>query len=449
MNRFIKIIDKYLMPTAEKLNNNVYLTVIRDSFMVMLPLIIFGSIFVVIGNLPFLPSLIGKDGASNLNNFIGAASNSTMSIMSLFVVFGIGYNLSKHYKIEAVYGSVVAVAAFIILTPTVINTPNGIVDSVLPFDRLGAKGLFVGMISAFLATEIYRRIVQKNWVIKMPQGVPDAVSKSFASLIPAAITLTIFLAIRILFMFTPWGNIHDFIYKFVQTPLMSLGSSLPATIIEILFIQLFWFCGLHGQILVNSALDPIWRALSLENYQAFTSGATHLPHIITKQFIDTFTVSMGGTGMTLAVLVGILIFTRSKQLRELSKIAIPAGIFNVNEPVIFGLPIVLNPLVIIPWILAPIVVTIITYFAMASGLVPLTTGVEVSWTIPIFFSGMLATNSLAGGLLQLFNFAVVLIIWLPFIITIDRQYKKAETELKEKIENSKNQSNIQNNTDTN
>jgi PTS system cellobiose-specific IIC component len=429
MKKFMEIIDKYLMPVAEKLNNNVYLTVIRDAFMLTLPLIIFGSIFVVIANLPCW----SKDQIATLSNYIGAASNSTMSIMALFVVFGIGYNLSKHYKIEAIYGAAVSVAAFILLTPTIVKGKKETIDSVLAFDRLGAKGLFVGMIAAFVATEIYRRIVQKNWTIKMPEGVPEAVSKSFASLIPAFITLSFFLALRILFMFTPWGNMHDFIYRFVQTPLMALGSSLPATLVAIFFTQVFWFCGLHGQILINSALDPIWRSLSLENYQAFTAGAKHLPHIVTKQFMDTFTVSMGGTGMTLAVLVGILIFARSKQLKELSKIATPAGIFNVNEPVIFGLPIVLNPMIIIPWILAPMVVTVITYFAMASGIVPLTTGVEVSWTIPIFFSGMLATNSLAGGILQLFNFAVVLLIWLPFILTIDKQYKRAEKEAKENI----------------
>lgn len=440
MKKFMEIIDKYLMPIAERLNNSVYLTVIRDSFMLTIPLIIFGSVFVVIGNLPFYSAVQIKA----ISSFTGPASNATMSIMGLFVVFGIGYNLSKHYKVEAIYGAAVAVAAFIILTPTVVNSPKGAVDSVLSFDRLGAKGLFVGMFAGFLATEIYRKIVQKNWTIKMPKGVPDAVSKSFASLIPAFITLSIFLGIRILFMFTPWGNMHDFIYKIIQMPLMSLGSSLPATLIEIVFIQLFWFCGLHGQILVNSVMDPIWRSLSLENYQAFTSGAKHLPHIVTKQFMDTFTVSMGGTGMTLAVLAGIIIFAKSKQLRELSKIATPAGIFNVNEPVIFGLPIVLNPLIIIPWILAPIVVTAITYFAMATGIVPLTTGVEVSWTIPIFFSGILATNSLAGGLLQIFNFFVVLLIWFPFIISIDRHYKKAEDEARNQIKVENSQDGIKN-----
>lgn len=431
MNNIMNVLDRYLMPIADKLNNNKYLTALREGFMLSLPLIIFGSMFVVISNLPYLDKILGVSGLNQLKNLLGAASNSTMSIMTLFVVFGIGYSLSKQYKVESIYGAAIAVASFLILTPTTLQygkTAKDVVDGVIPLDRLGAKGMFVGIIASFIAVEIYRKIIQKNWTIKMPEGVPDAVSRSFSSLIPAFITLTFFLLVRIAFTFTPWGNIHDFVYKIIQTPLMALGSGLGATLVAIFFIQLFWFFGLHGQIIVNSVLDPIWRSLSLENFQAYQAGAKHLPHIVNKQFMDTFTVGMGGTGMTLAVILGIIIMSKSKQLKELSKLAGPAGIFNVNEPVIFGLPIVLNPMILIPWILAPMIVTAFTYFVMSIGLVPPPIGFDVPWTVPIFFSGMLATNSLAGGILQLVNLAIVFVIWAPFIIMIDRQYHKAEKE---------------------
>lgn len=429
MDKIMNFLDKHLMPIADKLNNNKYLTALREGFMLTLPLIIFGSIFVVISNLPYLDRILGENGLNQFKNLLGAASSSTLSIMTLFVVFGIGYSLCKYYKVDPIYGSAVSVAAFIILTPTFIQygkTAKEVVDGVIPLDRLGAKGMFVGIITAFIASEIYRKVIQKNWTIKMPAGVPDAVSRSFSSLIPAFITLSVFLLVRIIFIFTPWGNIHDFIYKMIQSPLMSLGSSLGATLVAIFFTQLFWFFGLHGQIIINSVMDPIWRALSLENFQAYQAGSKHLPHIVNKQFIDTFTVGMGGTGMTLAVLIGIIIFARSKQLREISKVATPPGIFNVNEPVTFGLPIVLNPMVLIPWILAPMVVTAFTYFVMSIGLVPAPVGVDVPWTVPIFFSGILATNSIAGGILQLVNLLIVLIIWTPFIIMLDRKYSSAE-----------------------
>ena len=136
----------------------------------------------------------------------------------------------------------------------------------------------------------------------LPISVPPAVSKSFSALIPAVLTLTVFLLIRIGFEFTPWGNVHDFIYQVVQAPLTNLGKGLGATILAILCIQLLWFFGLHGQIIVNSVLDPIWNTLTLQNLEAFQAG-TPIPNIVTKQFIEIFTVGIGGSGMTLAVVI--------------------------------------------------------------------------------------------------------------------------------------------------
>lgn len=259
----------------------------------------------------------------------------------------------------------------------------------------------------------------------MPEGVPEGVSKSFSSLIPITFTLTIFLLIRILFSFTTFETVQNFIFTVIQKPLTSLGSGLAATIIAVLIIQLFWFFGLHGQIIVNSIMDPIWMTLSLENLEAFNAGLER-PNIVNNQFIDTFIVGMGGTGMTMAVILGIFFITKSKQLRQLGKLGGAPSIFNVNEPIIFGLPIVMNPFIIIPWLLSPVIVTIVTYFSMATGLVPVSTGVHVPWTTPIFIGGMLVTNSIAGGILQLVNLAIVVLIWIPFLAILDKQYFRSE-----------------------
>lgn len=209
----------------------------------------------------------------------------------------------------------------------------------------------------------------------------------------------------------------------VQAPLTSLGSTLGATLVAIFAVQLLWFCGLHGQIIVNSVLDPIWNALTLENLTAFQAG-TEIPNIVTKQFIEIFTVGIGGSGMTLAAVLILAFICKHKQLRQVGRLALPAGCFNVNEPVIYGLPVVLNPTIVIPWIVAPIINVCIVYFAMASGLVPLTTGVTVPWTTPIFLSGMLATNSIMGGVIQLVELAVVFVCWLPFLKSMDKQLLK-------------------------
>lgn len=394
--------------------------------MLAFPLTIFGSITLVIANLPFLDKLLGAERLAILQNMLNPASAVTMSIATVFIVLGIGYYFSKDQKVDALFGAAVALAAFLVLTPLEVITENEeVVSNVFSIDRLGAKSMFVGMFAAFFSAALYCKFVKKNFVIKMPASVPPAVSKSFAALIPAILTLTIFLIVRIIFTFTPWGNIHDFVFQIVQAPLTSLGKGIIPTIIAIFAIQLLWFFGLHEQIIVNSVLDPIWNTLSLENIDAYRAGEM-LPNIVTKQFMESFTVSLGGTGMTLVVLIIILTMMKSKQLRGVGKLAAPAGIFNVNEPCIFGLPIVLNPTIAIPWILAPMVSTLVAYLAMATGIVPLTTGVSVPWTVPVFISDILATNSIRGGLLQLVQMAIVGIIWFPFLKTWDKSILKEE-----------------------
>src|SRR5690625_2785226 len=421
-NKFMQYLEDFLLPIADKLNNNRYLTALRDGFMVALPLIIFGSIFVVIANFPFLDKMIGEEAFTAYQNALGPASAATLSIMGTFVIIGIGYKLTERYGGEAIYGGVVAFAAFLILTPQILEG----VDGVIPTSSLGAEGMFLGIFTAFISAELYRFFVDKEWTIRMPAGVPGAVSKSFSALIPVTLTLTVLLIIRIIFSYTPFDTIQNFIYTIIQEPLTVLGSGLPATIIAVLLIQVFWFFGLHGQIIVNSVFDPIWYALNDQNLSAFQAG-TELPNIVTKQFIDSFLVGMGGSGMTLAVIILIFAVGRSRQLKELGKLGAPAGIFNVNEPIIFGLPIIMNPLVVIPWLVAPVVVTFITYFAMSTGLVPPPAGIIVPWTTPPILSGYLATgNAWQGGVLQAFNLMVVIVIWWPFLKILDKNYYENE-----------------------
>jgi len=423
MNKFMNMLENVLLPVADKLNNNRYLTALRNGFMVALPIIIFGSIFVVLANLPFLDKLIGEDAYQAYQQALSPASQATLTIMGLFVIMGIGYKMVEQRGGEAIYGAAVSIAAFLVLTPQML----GDTANVIPTSVLGAEGMFLGIFTAFIAAELYQLFVSKNLTIKMPQGVPSAVSRSFSALIPISLTLAIFLAIRILFGFTPYDTVQNFIYTIIQAPLTSLGSGLPATIIAVLLIQVFWFFGLHGQIIINSIFDPIWYALNDQNLEAFQSGADVLPNIVTKQFIDTFIVGIGGSGMTLAVLLAIFVVAKSRQLKDLGKLGIGSGLFNVNEPVIFGMPIIMNPLVIIPWLLAPVIVAIVTYTLMSIGFVPRPAGVIVPWTTPAILSGYLATgNNIMGSVMQMINMAIVFVIWLPFLKVIDKQYYATE-----------------------
>ncbi len=390
MNGFMDKLSEKILPLANALGQNRYLTVLRDAFMLSFPITMFGSIVVVLNNLPFFSDAT----KGTLGTLFGNGQNATMSIMTVFVTFGIGYYLSKSYDVEGIFGGAVSFASFLILTPFFMTTESGeTISGVLSLDRLGAKGMFIGMIAAFLAAEIYCRITKRGWQIKMPDGVPPAVSKSFAALIPAIITLTVFLVINAIMTGVFNANLHDLVYELIQKPLTGLGSSLPATLLALFFVQFLWFFGLHGQIIVNSVMDPIWNTLMLDNLEAYQNGDA-LPHIVTKPFMETFTVGLGGSGMTLAVVILMAFVLKKKQYRDVGRLALAPGIFNVNEPAIFGMPIVLNATILIPWVVAPLVVTTFNYLVMAAGLVPAPTGVSVPWTVPVVFSGVLATNSL-------------------------------------------------------
>lgn len=420
-------IEKPLMAFGDKINNILFFNVLRDAFMVAFPVIIFGSIVTIIANFPFLSNILGEETAKNWANLLAPASNASMNIMAMFVCCGIGYFFAKAKKCEGIFCAVVCLSAFFILFPWELIAPEDAEEptSYAAITFMGAKGMFVAIIISFLMSWIYCFVFNKKIQIKMPDTVPPAVAKSFAALIPASISLLFALILQIIFVFLPYSDIFDFVYKVVQTPLISLGSGLAASIIAIFFVQFFWFFGLQGQVLVNSVMDPIWNVLMIENLTNYTSG-NEVANIVTKPFMEVFTVGLGGSGATLIVVIMLVFIVRSKQLKNLGKIALPAGIFNVNEPFIFGLPIILNPLVVIPWLVAPMVSVTVAYLAMQFGFVPLTTGVAVPWTTPIFLSGFLATNSWQGAVLQLVQVVVVGAIWLPFVKMIDKKYFKRE-----------------------
>lgn len=423
MNRVMDALGAKIAPIAQKIGGNLYLTVLRDAFMLSFPLTMFGSFIVVFNNLPFWPDSL----KAQFSTLFGNGQNATMSIMTVFVTLGIGYYFSKAKEVEAIFGAVVSLASFLILTPFFMTVMDGKKEiqasGLLSLDRLGAKGMFLGMIAAFLAAKLYVYLTQKGFVITMPDGVPPAVSKSFSALIPVLGTLLPFLLGNAVMVGIFNTNLHDVIYNIIQKPLTGLGTSLPGTIIAIFFVQFLWFFGLHGQVIVNSVFEPFWQTNGLDNAELLKKGNDVLQsqgHIVTKSFMDTFTVSLGGSGSTLIVLILILAIMKKKQYKEVARLAIAPGIFNVNEPVIFGLPMVMNAMLFIPWLLAPLVSVIIAYAGFASGLVPLTTGAQVPWTMPALISGFLATNSIMGSLLQLVQMIAVGLIYLPFLLMIDK-----------------------------
>lgn len=433
-NSFMDKLETKLMPLAEIISRNKYLISIRDGFLINMPLLIIGSFFMLINNFP-VQSWINWLRATQINGIslstmLSVPTDATFTIMAIFVVFGIGYNFSKQVKVNPAFGAVVSVMSWFMLMPYVtFFTPEGAQEaakvSSIPLDWIGAKGIFLGILCAFGAVHLYRWVLKKGWVINMPAGVPPTVGQSFASLIPILVVILVFLAINIGFALTPWGNAFDFIFKFLQTPLLHVGDSLGAMVILYLFAHVLWFFGIHGTNITDSVFRPILITLSADNLAALQAGSP-LPHIINTQFQDLF-ATYGGGGSTLSLLIAMLLFCKSKRISQLGKLAIIPGIFGINEPVIFGLPIVLNPTIFIPFVFLPMFNIIVTYSVMYFGIVPICNGVVMPWTTPPIISGFLSSGW-QGAALQIVMIAIGIVVYLPFIKTMDKQYLKEEAE---------------------
>lgn len=420
MNPVMQWMEKHFIPIAGRIGSQRHLVAIRDGFVAIMPLIIIGSFAVLINNLPiaffqnFMADLFGESWTTLGGNIW----DGSFAILSLLVVAGISYNLAKSYDVDALSAALLAVGCYIILTPTTD-------DWGLSYAWTGAQGLFVGVLTAVLVTELFRLLYHSKFTINMPEGVPTGVVKSFRALIPAAITLIVVSSLQMLITALTDGSIHELVFAVIQQPLQALGNTLPAAFIITFLNQLLWFFGLHGTNILGPIIDSIYLPLLEENIRLFAEGtsASDVPYIVTKPFLDAY-VFMGGSGTTLALIAAIFLVNASKHYRTIGKLSAPAGVFNINEPVLFGLPVVLNPVMLIPFLTVPVLLTLTSYLAIASGLVPRTVAL-VPWTTPPFISGYLVTGgSFAGVVLQLFNITLATIFYIPFIKAAMRAEQK-------------------------
>ncbi len=271
----------------------------------------------------------------------------------------------------------------------------------------------MAILIALLSTEIYRFVNDRNLVIRMPEGVPPAVAKSFLALIPGFCVLAVVLALRLLVEATPFGDINTMITELVGIPMSHVGGSLPGMIISVLLIGILWMLGLHGDTIVLVFIRPVWLSNMSENLEAFQNGLP-IPHIITQQFYDLW-IAPGGTGALLGLVIFMILRSRSVQMKQLGKIAAPGSLFNISEPMVFGIPIVMNPYLVVPFILTPVVLVIVSYVAMTTGLVAKPAGIALPFTTPIVVSGYLATGGhISGSVLQIVNLGISLVMYYPF-----------------------------------
>ncbi|MBO8163764.1 MAG: PTS cellobiose transporter subunit IIC [Brevibacillus sp.] len=435
MGGFISFLERRVLPVAGRIAEQKHLQAIRDGIILAMPLLIIGSLFLIIGFLPipgydeFMGGVFGEQWRTKLLYPV----NATFDIMALIVSFGVSYRLAEKYKVDALSAGAISVASFLLATPNfTMFTPEGAaaavqVGGVLPMMYLGSQGLFVAMLLAVISTEIYRKIIQKNIVFRMPDGVPPAVSRSFVALIPAFVVLLVVWLLRIVIENTSFESIHNIVSTVLAGPLNMLGGTLFGAIVAVLLVHLLWSVGIHGAAIVGGIMGPIWLTLMDQNRMVFQQNPNaDLPNVITQQFFDLW-IYAGGSGATLSLVILMLFRARSEQMKSIGRLSIGPGIFNINEPVTFGMPIVMNPLLVIPFVLAPITLVIISYLAMSFGLVAKPSGLAVPWTTPPIISGYLATGGkISGSVLQLVNFVVSLLIYYPFFRLWDRQKLQEE-----------------------
>lgn len=448
-------IEKF-MEVSGRIGSQRHLGAIRDAFIAAMPITMAGSIAVLLNVfLRDVPVNLGWDGfASAMAPIVeinGYVYGGTIAVMAMFFAFSLGSNLAESYGVNSLAGGLISFASFIAVIPQTLNFTTDLtgVDSttlsalsnfglsvtsstdaaslttsgsgVLGLSYLGATGLFSALIIGMISTMIYSFLMNKNITIKMPDTVPPAVTKAFAAIIPGTVAIYVSAIIGYLAYSVTGLPLTDLISQYIQQPLMGLSQGLGSVIFLTFLVQLFWFFGLHGHNVLAPIMDGVYGAALKENtavYEA-TRDIAQLPWDWTRGSFDAY-AQMGGSGATLALIIGILWMSKREDHRTIAKLSAPMGTFNINEPVVFGMPIVLNPQFAIPWLITPPILATIAYLATSWGLVP-PVFLAVPWITPPGLYAYLATGgSLVAGLLSIFNIVVAFFIYLPFVLMSNR-----------------------------
>ena len=425
MNQF----TQFLFKAGAWADNNKYLKSIKEAFQIFLPFTIFGAIATLWTNVicnsetglgKLLPVIMKL---SFLNDVFSAVNFCTIGCISLGIAFLIGTEIGKINKESPIYCGVLAVLSLVSVSPTTMlieGAKKGTSVSGFFSDNLASDGLFTALIVAILSAELFHFIMKNDKLkIKMPEGVPSSVSNSFMSLIPGFLVIFVIALIGKIFVVTTGNYMNNFIFNLIQQPLLKLGSSLPGFLAFVLIMVVLWSVGLHGENITSGVLYPIMLGLLVDNTAKVEAGGQAV-HIINFAFSRIF-LSTGGTGMVIALTLAFLIGGKRKENRSVAKISLVSNLFNIGEVSMFGYPIVLNPILIIPFILSSIVSVLTGYILTVLHICPIMY-LNIPWTMPPFLYGFLASGGkLMGGVSQLIAIAVATVIYFPFVKLYEKQ----------------------------
>ncbi len=432
MDKIIQHMERLLLPMASKIANMKYLIAIRDGAIYAMPFLIVGSLVLLVLNLPL----------TDANNFMYSAwytnlmaeykgdwlqpFHASMGIACIFISFGLGSSLGKQYKLPEITSGFLSLFAFMLVAAPVTGWPSAINAT-----YLDGKGMFTAIIVGFLAIEVYRLLVTKNLTIKLPEQVPPAIARSFESLTPVIAIILILQPINIMLSRMGDGMLLPQLLMDVFKPLISASDSLGALLLIAFIIHVLWFCGLHGANIVMGVVGTFTLTNLQMNQEALAAGEA-LPTIFSGGFLDNY-MNLGGSGATLGLAIAMAI-SKSAHLRSIGRISIVPGIFNINEPILFGAPIIMNPILGIPFILIPMINVTIAYFATSMDLVGRVVAL-VPWTTPGPLAAFLSTNFNFGSLILALGLLVLSTgMYLPFLrvytksLMVQEQREKVKEE---------------------
>lgn len=421
-----------MMPIAGKVSSNKYLLAMRDSFSMLLPFIIVGSFFGIMEWVVLDPwgTVLGENGmnlGASITGLTGDAYKASGFVATLQMLQGLCNNvvtvgfgvfsfllvIAFAYRLGGIWGgdkfstALTATGAFIIMTPQQIVTKAGEKLGGFDMNYFGNKGVLTAIIVATVASWLFVKLSNNEKMkIKMPETVPPAVAKSFEVLVPVFFTLGFFTVCSTILancQFMGSACLNDLIYSLIQAPLMGFSQGLGFSILYQAIVWFFWWFGIHGHNVTAAIQNMVYMPAQLANQAGDAS------YIFSNGFFEA------GLMHIMGLVIAILLFSKKDSWRAVAKLGAPAMFFNIQEPIAFGLPIVLNPLLLVPYVLVPLVNTVIGYVAISIGLVPIFKYV-VPWTMPLFFGGTIGTGSVMGGLLQVVWLLVDIAIYAPFVI---------------------------------
>lgn len=432
-----ELLEKYLMGPMGKVATYRPVRAIVAAGMASIPLTIVGSAFLVLGVIPQAFPFLADIWAGSFDKFAALtilAYKCSMGILTLYFAMVFGYEYTKIYaeeeglNLSPMNGGILAVFAFFMTIPELTwkdgamgvvtgeATINGWTVGGDSLARLSTSGLFTAILMSVLAVQLYRLCVKRQWVIKMPEAVPEGVSRSFTALIPAFVVAITVIFINGIFIFMGTD-----IYKVIAIPfgfVTNITNTLPGIIVIYLLVHALWIVGIHGANIVMGLVNPIL----LTNMAANLNGGDFA---FAGEFTNAY-VTIGGSGATLGLTLFIAFFAKSEQLKMLGRAAIGPAIFNINEPIIFGMPVVYNPILAIPFMLAPIVSASIAFLAVDYGFVAKNIA-QMPWPSPVGIGAFVGTaGDIKAGILAIICATVAFLIWFPFIKVYDAKLVKEE-----------------------